>query len=100
MPVMPAARMTDMHQCPAPLESGTGTHVGGIITIAGVRTVFVNSVKAVTEMDQCVCPGAPNAVSKGSGTVFFNGLGAARMQDKTLHGGQISSGSSNVYIGD
>jgi uncharacterized Zn-binding protein involved in type VI secretion len=100
MSAKPAARMSDMHQCPAPLESGTGTHVGGAINILGLRTVFVNSIKAVTEQDQCVCPGAPNSVLKGSGSVFFNGLPAARAQDDTAHGGKIATGSSNVYIGD
>ncbi|MCF0074342.1 PAAR domain-containing protein [Dyadobacter sp. CY261] len=95
-----AARLNDMHQCPAPMESGGGTHVGGTIVVAGLRTVYVNGLQAATAQDQCVCPGSPNMISKGSQTVFFNGKPAARKQDPTAHGGQIASGSPNVFIGD
>nr|WP_295929479.1 PAAR domain-containing protein [uncultured Dyadobacter sp.] len=100
MPANPAARLNDMHQCPAPMESGTGTHVGGTIVVTGLRTVFVNGLQAATAQDQCVCPGSPNVIAKGSGTVFFNGKPAARQTDSTAHGGKIASGSPNVFIGD
>jgi uncharacterized Zn-binding protein involved in type VI secretion len=100
MPANPAARICDMHQCPAPMESGTGIHVGGNMVVTGMRTVFVNGQQAITAQDQCVCPGSPNMVAKGSGTVFFNGKAAARQLDTTAHGGQIASGSPNVFIGD
>lgn len=100
MPANPAARLNDMHQCPAPMESGTGTHVGGTIVVTGLRTVFVNGLQAAAAQDQCVCPGSPNMIAKGSGTVFFNGKPAARQTDSTAHGGKIASGSPNVFIGD
>jgi uncharacterized Zn-binding protein involved in type VI secretion len=96
----PAARMNDMHTCPAPMESGTGTHVGGTITVAGLRTVFINGVLAATAQDMCICPGSPNMISSGSTTVLINGKPAARQTDPTAHGGQISMGSPNVLIGD
>jgi uncharacterized Zn-binding protein involved in type VI secretion len=95
-----AARMNDAHQCPAPLESGTGTHVGGMIQVAGQRTVFINGVMAATQLDTCVCPGSPNSIMKGSLSVFFNGKGAARINDPTAHGGKVAAGSPNVSIGD
>lgn len=100
MPKGPAARNGDMHTCPAPLESGTGTHVGGLISVAGLRTVFINRRPAATQNDICVCPGSPNTITGGSGRVFINGLPAARQNDPTAHGGQVSQGSPNVSIGD
>lgn len=100
MPKGPAARVGDMHTCPAPMESGTGTHVGGLISAAGLRTVFVNGMPAATLNDICVCPGSPNMISAGSGRVSINGQPAARQNDLTAHGGQINSGSPNVAIGD
>ncbi|QRR00609.1 PAAR domain-containing protein [Dyadobacter sandarakinus] len=96
---MQAARMNDAHQCPAPLESGTGTHVGGIIQVAAPKTVFINGLMAATATDICVCPGSPNSIAKGSASVFFNGKPAARKGDPTVHGGKVAGGSSNVSIG-
>ena len=82
------------------MESGTGTHVGGTIVVAGLRTVFINGMMAATMQDMCICPGSPNMIAMGSATVFFNGKMAARQTDTTQHGGQISMGSPNVFIGD
>ena len=95
-----AARNVDMHTCPAPMESGTGTHVGGNLIVKGNRTVIINGAMAIVMGDQCTCPGSPNAVAKGSSSVIIDGMPAARMLDKTLHAGQIASGSPNVFIGN
>jgi uncharacterized Zn-binding protein involved in type VI secretion len=95
-----AARIVDMHTCPAPMESGTGTHVGGNITPVGLRTVSINGQKAATVNDVCVCPGSPNFIKMGSTSVFINGQKAARQNDLTQHGGSIKTGSHNVFIGD
>ncbi|GAB2577848.1 PAAR domain-containing protein [Spirosoma areae] len=101
MPKGPAARNGDMHTCTAPLSSGTGTHVGGLISVAGVRTVFINNMQAAAQNDTCVCPDSPNFIAGGSVRVHINGLPAARSGDLTAHpGGQVSSGSPNVSIGD
>lgn len=96
----PAARINDMHICPAPMESGMGTHVGGTITPAGLRTVLINGKPAATAQDICICPGSPNMISSGSTSVLINGKPAARQTDPTAHGGQISMGSPDVLIGD
>ena len=100
MPKGPAARATDSHFCPAPLESGTGTHVGGLIAVAGGRTVFIDHLLAAVQGDPCVCPGSPNSIAGGSARVHINGQPAARLHDPTAHGGQVSSGSPTVSIGD
>lgn len=100
MPKGPAARATDMHTCQVPLVPGPGTHVGGIITVLGARTVFINNLMAAVQGDTCVCPVPPNSIATGSGRVFINGLPAARQNDLTAHGGQISTGSPTVQIGD
>lgn len=100
MPKGPAARNTDTHVCTMPMESGTGTHVGGIVTVAGLRTVFINKMLAATMNDICVCPGSPNTITGGSGRVFINGQPAARINDLTAHMGHIQTGSPNVQIGD
>lgn len=100
MPKGPAARNNDTHFCPQPLSSGTGTHVGGLITVAGLRTVFINGQPAATQNDVCVCPEPPNSVTGGSGRVFINGQPAARVNDPTAHQGYVKTGSPNVNIGD
>jgi uncharacterized Zn-binding protein involved in type VI secretion len=99
MPKGPAARSTDKHLCPAPLVPGPGTHVGGLVVVAGARTVFINQLPAAVQGDTCVCPGPPNSIMSGSATVRINGQPAARVLDPTVHGGQVSSGSPTVFIG-
>ncbi|SEI51309.1 Zn-binding Pro-Ala-Ala-Arg (PAAR) domain-containing protein, incolved in TypeVI secretion [Dyadobacter sp. SG02] len=95
----PAARLSDLQVCT--LNTAGVAHVGGSIAIAAPRTVFVNGMKAATIQDQCPCAaGGPNVIAAGSGSVFFDGLAAARQTDSTAHGGRISSGSADVFIGD
>jgi uncharacterized Zn-binding protein involved in type VI secretion len=95
----PAARLNDLQVCT--LSSGPVAHVGGPITIVAPRTVFVNGLMAATAQDLCPCAaGGPNTIAGGSGSVFMDGLPAARQTDLTAHGGRISSGSMDVLIGD
>lgn len=95
----PAARLNDLQVCQ--LTSGPVAHVGGTIVIAAPRTVFVNGLMAATAQDLCPCAaGGPNTIAGGSGSVFFDGLPAARQSDPTAHGGRISVGSGDVFIGD
>ena len=97
--ISPAARLNDLQTCT--LSTGPAAHVGGPIAIVAKRTVFVNGVMAAAAQDQCPCAaGGPNTIAQGSGTVFFDGLPAARQLDLTAHGGRISSGSPDVLIGD
>jgi uncharacterized Zn-binding protein involved in type VI secretion len=50
--------------------------------------------------DSCVCVGPPDAIAKGSLSVFIDGRAAARVGDPTAHGGTIlPPGMPTVVIG-
>jgi uncharacterized Zn-binding protein involved in type VI secretion len=92
----PAARVTDMHTCP--MSDGPKPHVGGPVT-TGVPTVLIDGLVAAVVGSVCTCVGPPDAVLKGSMSVFIGGQPAARVGDKTVHGGVITLGSLTVDIG-
>ena len=93
----PAARLTDMHTCPA--FNGPVPHVGGPIIGPGVPTVLVGGLPAAVMGDNCTCVGPPASIIKGSATVQIGGKPAARMGDNTAHGGAIVMGMPTVMIG-
>jgi len=95
-----AARVSDMHTCPAQIP-GTPSipHVGGAIT-SGVSNVLIGKMPAATAGDSCFCVGAQDTITQGSGSVFINKKSAARIGDSTAHGGTVTSGCSTVLIGD
>ena len=93
----PAARLTDMHSCPA--ANGPVPHVGGPIVGPGEATVLIVGLPAAVAGDNCVCVGPPATISKGSATVMIGGSPAARMGDPTAHGGSIVLGAPTVIIG-
>ncbi|OYV49874.1 MAG: hypothetical protein B7Z78_12660 [Rhodospirillales bacterium 20-60-12] len=93
----PAARITDMHTCPA--TTGPVPHVGGAI-MKGSPNVFIGGIPAARVSDMAVCVGPPNSIVTGAATVFINGLPAARMTDEMAHGGLIIGGLPTVLIGD
>lgn len=78
--------------------------------IQGSADIIINGSPAAREGDTvllhaCPCPNTPHGVharkiSAGSATVFLNGKPAARIGDAISCGGNISSGSGNVIIGD
>ncbi|HUZ63086.1 MAG TPA: PAAR domain-containing protein [Acetobacteraceae bacterium] len=92
----PAARMTDMHVCPA--VTGIVPHVGGPI-VKGLPTVLTCSLPQARATDQAVCVGPPDMIAKGSATVLVGSLPAARMGDNCGHGGVIVLGAPTVLIG-
>ena len=95
---LPAARITDLHVCP--MFTGPVPHVGGPILPPGVPTVLIMTLPAATITGMCVCVGPPDTIIKGSMTVLFNNLGAARLTDMTAHGGVITGpGAPTVLIG-
>ena len=93
----PAARLTDMHTCPA--ANGPVPHVGGPIIGPGVPTVLIGGLPAAVVGDNCPCVGPPATIVKGSATVMIGGKPAARMGDNTAHGGSIVLGLPTVMIG-
>ena len=97
----PAARVTDLHQCPlsTPVGPVQVPHVGGPILGPGAPTVLIGGLPAAKVGDLAFCVGPPDAVVKGSATVKVMGMPAARMGDKTAHGGTIAIGFPTVLIG-
>ncbi|MCB9233177.1 MAG: PAAR domain-containing protein [Bacteroidia bacterium] len=93
----PAARIGDMHVCPA-VCPGPAPHVGGPI-VAGAPTVIIAGVPAARMGDSAVCACAPDTIIKGSGTVMIGGAPAARIGDSCAHGGSIVVGAPTVMIG-
>ncbi len=92
----PAARIGDMHICPA--VNGVVPHVGGPV-LMGEPTVMIGGIPAARVGDQALCTGPPDVIAAGSGTVLIGGMPAARMGDSTAHGGTIVLGCPTVIIG-
>jgi uncharacterized Zn-binding protein involved in type VI secretion len=61
--------------------------------------VLIGNLPAACVGDTCMCVGPPDAIVKGSATVFIGGKPAARMGDSTAHGGVIAMGWPTVLIG-
>lgn len=92
-----AARMTDLHICPA--VTGVVPHIGGPIVAPCVPTVLIGKLPAAVVGDLVVCIGPPDSIVKGSLTVTIGGKMAARQGDLTAHGGVIVAGCPTVLIG-
>src|SRR5690349_21020269 len=92
-----AARVGDMHVCPA--YNGSNPHTGGPVLPPGTPVVLIEGMAAACVGDLCACAGPPDAIVKGSATVFIGGRPAARMGDSTAHGGSIVAGAVTVLIG-
>jgi uncharacterized Zn-binding protein involved in type VI secretion len=93
----PAARISDMHTCPA--FNGPVPHVGGPIIPPCCPTVIVGGMPQARITDMATCVGPPDAIAMGSATVLVGGLQAARIGDPTVHGGVIVTGCPTVIIG-
>jgi uncharacterized Zn-binding protein involved in type VI secretion len=93
----PAARITDMHACPA--STGPVAHVGGPVLPPGAPTVLIGGLPAACLGDKAVCVGPPDTIIKGSTTVNIEKKPAARLGDSTAHGGTIAAGFPTVNIG-
>jgi len=93
----PAARITDMHTCPA--FNGPVPHVGGPILPPCCPTVIVGGMPQARITDMATCVGPPDVIAVGSTTVLVAGLQAARIGDTTAHGGVIVTGCPTVIIG-
>ncbi len=98
---MPAARITDFHECPMETPGVPPIpHVGGPIMPPCAVTVLTADLPAARVTDLALCVGPPDLIVKGSMTVLINELPAARILDETAHGGMIVAGAPTVLIGD
>ncbi|APR79699.1 Hypothetical protein A7982_05046 [Minicystis rosea] len=86
----PAARITDLHTCPA--------HAGGPI-VTGFPTVLIGHKPAARVTDKALCAGPVDTIVTGSSNVIIGYQEAARMGDKTMHGAVIATGFPTVIIG-
>ena len=91
--MLPAARFGDLHVCPAP------EHVGGPVVSPPTALVLTNSQAQARGTDPAACVGPVDFIVTGAATVKVHGQPAARMTDKTMHGGFVALGSGNVTIG-
>jgi uncharacterized Zn-binding protein involved in type VI secretion len=83
-----------------PLCDGPKPHVGGVVVVAGKRTVRIGGMFAAVKGDRCVCAGPPtNTIDGASRTVKIDGAFAARMGDATTHKGAVLVGWPTVLIG-
>lgn len=64
----PAARLSDMHTCPA--VTVLVPHVGGPIA-KGSTTVLIDGKPAARVGDQAVCTGPPDVIASGESTVLI-----------------------------
>ncbi len=94
----PSARIGDFHVCPK-VNPGPVPHVGGPV-IVGQPNVLIEGMPAARQGDSALCIGPPDSIAEGSNTVKIGHKPAARMGDKTAHGGRVIIGASTVFIGD
>jgi uncharacterized Zn-binding protein involved in type VI secretion len=83
----PAARITDVHTCPA--------HPPNPI-LTGELTVFIGYQPAARVSDKEACTAT---IVAGEPSVQIGGKDAARLGDPTAHGGVIMKGCPTVIIG-
>lgn len=93
----PAAQTGNNHTCPA--YSGDTPHVGGGILPGANSSVLVGDKPIAVKGDQAQCNGPPDIIQEGSSSVQVVGQFAARMGDRTAHGGVIVEGEGSVLIG-
>ena len=98
MPGMPAARIGDMHVCPA--VTGVVPHVGGPILPPCEPTVLTGMIPQARITDMLTCVGPTDVIVQGAASVLVGGLFAARILDQCAHGGKIVLGEFSVIIGD
>lgn len=96
----PAARLTDLHNCPMVTPGQPPIpHVGGPLLGPGAPTVLIGKLPAACLGDMAVCVGPPDSIVQGSSNVMIGGRPAARLGDSTAHGGTITLGDFTVLIG-
>jgi uncharacterized Zn-binding protein involved in type VI secretion len=90
-----AARATDPHSCPV--------HVSGVLApnpaLPFPRVLTeIKPQMCLGDLAICPVPVPPNAIVKGSTSVFAAMRPTARVLDMTAHGGVISMGAPTVWI--
>jgi|SRR5215467_15414393 len=85
---LPASKQDDFHACP--VVNVLVPHVGGNMLPTQAQTLVLD-LPAERLADFGICTGPTDVIAQGSTTVLIGDLPAARMTDKTVHGGSIVS---------
>lgn len=93
----PSARFFDDHVCP--MSTGSVPHVGGPVAGPCEPTVLIGSSPGARISDMAACAGPADVIAQGAASVLIRGLPAARLRDRTAHGGKLVQGCANVVIG-
>jgi uncharacterized Zn-binding protein involved in type VI secretion len=93
----PSARVGDQHTCPE--SRGNAPHVGGAILPPCSPNHEIGGSPAARITDRATCVGSIDLITEGARTVLYDCLPAARLGDKTSHGGVIITGDPTVLIG-
>jgi uncharacterized Zn-binding protein involved in type VI secretion len=90
-----ASRIGDGHTCP---KREPEPHVGGPI-FTGCSTVTIERLAAARAGDSANCSCATDVIAEGAATVWIGGMPAARLGERSVHGGRIVGGAKTVFIG-
>ncbi|MFO0591368.1 MAG: PAAR domain-containing protein [Polyangiaceae bacterium] len=90
--MLPAARLGDLHLCPA--------HGPSPVQPPCATKVLIENKPAARKGDVALCPSGPDAILDGSPTVQIGNAPAARMTESCAHGGAVITGAATVFIGN
>ena len=90
----PAARLGELHTCPAV------HHTPGPVTAPGEPTVLIGGRPSARYSDMAACGGAVDAIADGAPTVLIGKLPASRGKDGTEHCGLVVTGFARVLLGE
>lgn len=93
----PVARVGDDHQCPK--YTASTPHKGGPI-LKGSGFVKVNGIPVARVGDSLHCRIEKDQIKSGIDSISVGGKSMAKAGLKAEHGGVITEGSSNVFVGD
>lgn len=93
----PVARVGDDHQCPR--YTAETPHKGGPI-LKGSSFLKVNGMPVARVGDPLHCRIGTDHIKKGIESITVGDIPIAKVTSKTTHGGVITTGSSNVFIGE
>jgi uncharacterized Zn-binding protein involved in type VI secretion len=79
--------------------NGPVPHVGGPVLPPGGIPIFIGGMPAARLGDLLICVGPPDVIVHAYLKVLICGRPAARMTDRTAHGGVIIVGYPTVLIG-
>lgn len=91
------ANVGSNHSCPKH-NPDNSPHVGGPVT-TGSSNVFFADMPAARQGDQAKCQGPTDTISTGNSDITVNGQPVAVVTSPSAHGGQVTSGVSNISAG-